>query len=136
MNFASSVPALRSVLLDTSDEVIVRHECGEALGAIGSLDAQEALKQGSMDEHIEIRETCELALEQLAWKNGGATEDDSKLDENPYLSHDPAPAEVKTKTIEELRAQLLDTSLSLFVRYRAMFSLRNRGTKEAIKVRK
>lgn len=59
----------------------------------------------------------------------------SLLDASPYGSVDPTPAEVKTKTVSELRAQLLDTSLPLFDRYRAMFSLRNRGTSECALVR-
>lgn len=44
---------------------------------------------------------------------------------------DPAPAEKQTASVAELRAQLLDGSRPLFDRYRAMFSLRNRGGEEA-----
>lgn len=45
---------------------------------------------------------------------------------------DPAPADRNDLTIEALRDRLLDTSLELFTRYRAMFSLRNRNTLEAV----
>lgn len=52
-------------------------------------------------------------------------------DENPYSSVDPAPPAPR-KSVPELREQLLDESLSLFDRYRAMFTLRNLGTEEAV----
>jgi deoxyhypusine monooxygenase len=134
MNFPSSIPALSQVLLDKSDECIVRHEAGEALGAIGHPDALEALEACAGDENVEIRETVELSLALIKWKREKEAGEVSSLDENPYYSHDPAPAEAKTKTVEQLRDQLLDASLPMFDRYRAMFSLRNRGTKDAIKV--
>lgn len=54
------------------------------------------------------------------------------LDRSPYLSVDPAPADRNDLSIEALRDRLLDTSLELFTRYRAMFSLRNRNTLEAV----
>lgn len=54
-----------------------------------------------------------------------------RTDENPYSSVDPAPPAPR-KSVPELRAQLLDESLSLFDRYRAMFALRNLGTEEAV----
>ncbi|RHY19053.1 hypothetical protein DYB25_008539, partial [Aphanomyces astaci] len=44
---------------------------------------------------------------------------------------DPAPAMPKSKSTDELQAILLDTSRSMFDRYRAMFSLRNRNTEDA-----
>ena len=137
MNLPSSVPTLARVLLDDTDEIIVRHECGEALGAIGSIDALPALEAAAKDPNVEIRETCSLAVALLQWRHSAAAAEELAvgLDENPYLSHDPAPADVKTKTVADLRAQLLDAALPMFTRYRAMFSLRNRGSKEAIKVR-
>jgi len=35
-------------------------------------------------------------------------------------------------TTEQLKAQLLDTSLSLYTRYKAMFALRNRGDEASV----
>lgn len=54
--------------------------------------------------------------------------EDSK---NPYLSVDPSPP-AETKDVQQLRTTLMDQKESLFARYRAMFSLRNLGTEEAI----
>lgn len=45
---------------------------------------------------------------------------------------DPAPADRKELSTQELKQRLLDPSLPLFARYRAMFSLRNRNTEEAV----
>lgn len=52
------------------------------------------------------------------------------MDKNPYCSVDPAPPAAR-KSVSELRRVLLDQSLPLFERYRAMFALRNLGSKEA-----
>lgn len=57
--------------------------------------------------------------------------DDGHTDKNPYCSVDPAPPAVR-KSVPELRSILLDESLPLFERYRAMFALRNLGNKEAV----
>lgn len=60
-----------------------------------------------------------------------------------YTSIDPAPPtsgllkgakpeDRSEATVKRLQAQLLDTKLSLFERYRAMFALRNIGTPAAV----
>lgn len=46
---------------------------------------------------------------------------------------DPAPLAPET-TVPELEARLFDTSLTMFQRYRALFSLRHIGGEEAIRV--
>lgn len=56
---------------------------------------------------------------------------DGHADKNPYCSVDPAPPAAR-KSVPELRSALLDESLPLFDRYRAMFALRNLGTEEAV----
>lgn len=56
---------------------------------------------------------------------------DGHTDKNPYCSVDPAPPAAR-KSVPELRSALLDESLPLFDRYRAMFALRNLGTEEAV----
>lgn len=56
------------------------------------------------------------------------------LSDNPYASVDPTPPadERAQPSLEQLRAALLDDSLPLFQRYRAMFSLRNRGDADSV----
>lgn len=124
-----AIPVLEDVLKDTSQEPMVRHEAGEALGAIGNPKVLDLLKQYSKDPVIEVAETCQLAVKRLEWLISGGTEEGG--DGNPYCSVDPAPP-APTKSVPELRTQLLDECLPLFERYRAMFALRNLGTEEAV----
>lgn len=51
--------------------------------------------------------------------------------QNPYLSVDPSPPAAETN-VPQLKETLMNQNESLFARYRAMFSLRNLGTEEAI----
>ena len=68
----------------------------------------------------------------MEWEQSKESEDEkSKLSSNPYASVDPAPPALERDT-SVLRKNLLDESISLFERYRAMFALRNKGDKESI----
>ena len=123
-----ALPALMSILADLKQEAMVRHEAGEALGAIGDPRAGEILEKYSTDATPEVSETCQIALDRLKWledRDGGTF-----VDSNPYFSVDPAPP-VTSGNILEWEEQLTDHSLSLFNRYRALFALRNHGSKEA-----
>lgn len=73
-----------------------------------------------------------MAVRRLEWlQSGGESElEDGGTDKNPYCSVDPAPP-AQRRDVSELRSALLDESLPLFERYRAMFALRNLGTEEA-----
>lgn len=57
-------------------------------------------------------------------------------DASQYHSVDPAPAPVswKARPTSDLRATLLDASLPLFDRYKAMFALRNRCDEASVLV--
>lgn len=128
-----AIPALTAVLKDTRQEPMVRHEAGEALGAIGDPEVLDLLKEYSQDPVIEVAETCQLAVRRLEWlQTGGEKQlDDGSTDKNPYCSVDPAPPAVR-RSVSELRSILLDEKLPLFERYRAMFALRNLGDEEAV----
>jgi len=120
-----ALPILTSVLADTQgQEPIVRHEAAEALAAIGGEEALSWVTKYSQDSVQEVRETCELALAKLALCEGDT-------EENVWGSHDPAPPS-KEKDPVKLRSILLNESLPLFDRYRAMFSLRNIGDEQSI----
>ncbi|XP_023502183.2 deoxyhypusine hydroxylase isoform X2 [Equus caballus] len=122
-----AVPVLVDVLRDTRQEPMVRHEAGEALGAIGSPEVLEVLKEFEADPVVEVAETCQLAVRRLEWlqQRGGAP-----APEGPYLSVDPAPP-AEERDVGRLRAALLDEARPLFDRYRAMFALRDTGGEEA-----
>lgn len=126
-----AIPTLTAVLRDTRQEPMVRHEAGEALGAIGDSVVLDLLKEYSQDPVIEVAETCQLAVRRLEWLQSEGEKQLEDADKNPYCSVDPAPPAVR-KDVSELRNALLDESLPLFERYRAMFALRNLGTEEAV----
>jgi len=50
-----------------------------------------------------------------------------------FDSVDPAPP-YTSLTVEELKPKLLDTSLPMFERYRALFALREKCSSEAVEV--
>lgn len=139
------VATLSAVLDDASDHPMVRHEAGEALGAIATPECLAPLEAHVDDPVREVAETCRLALERLRYyaqqeeqakrKEAGEGEGPSAASEEEarrYLSVDPAPAASRSTPTSALRALLLDESAPIFERYRAMFGLRDRGGPEAV----
>nr|NVI76104.1 nero [Cucujiformia] len=124
-----AVDILISTLENKNQEPMVRHEAAEALGAIGSEKAIPYLQKYQQDPVIEVSETCLLALERIKWLK--ESEDTAVLPKNPYTSVDPAPPAQATD-VKILRSTLINEEMSLFERYRAMFALRNIGSKEAV----
>ncbi len=89
----------------------------------------------SADARPEVAETCAVAARRVRWVLEQATPDAAKKDEhNPYHSVDPAPAArvITAAEVPALAAQLVDAALPLFDRYKAMFSLRNAGSRAAV----
>lgn len=126
-----AIPYLIRVLKDKKQEAMVRHEAGEALGAIGSPEVLNVLREYASDPQIEVAETCQLALQRIEWFNEKSSEESKNLSTNPYKSIDPAPPS-QTEDTETLKNILLDESRPLFERYRAMFALRNKGEKDSV----
>jgi len=125
----TAIPILVRVLQDKSREAIVRHEAAEALGAIGTEEVVPILEEYATDPVPEVSETCQLAVDRLAWLADGGASKPSSI----YNSVDPAPP-MDEDNLDKLKTVLLDESLPMFQRYRAMFSLRNKGDDESIKV--
>ncbi|MCP9260276.1 Dohh protein [Dirofilaria immitis] len=111
----TAIPILEAVLKDENQEIIVRHEAGEALGAIGSCSSTAVLEKYVNDEAQALAETCSLALRRIRW-----------------LQENPTPASAETN-IDKLSLILTDTAKPLWERYQALFSLRNINTDESIK---
>ena len=130
---SESVHLLETVLSDVSRETIVRHEAGEALGAIGHENSLPLLtKLAKEDLSPEVKDTCELAVARMEWLHSGQAEKEKdRLSLNPYNSVDPAPPSLESDN-SILMDLLLDEKLELFERYRAMFALRNKGDSESI----
>lgn len=121
---------------------MVRHEAAEAIGAISQLESLPLLEEYMKreGENRSVKETCEIAVDKIKWDHGeGQKFREVAQKEGAYFtSEDPAPpleppsssAASKSKhasneEIESLRLTLIDLSLPLFTRYRAMFALRN-----------
>jgi len=116
-----AVPHLQEIVANEGEEVIVRHEAAEALGAIGCESSLPLLRR--MCEHSDqtIRETAQLAVENITLKKPQPDSQFQSIDPAPPL--DPA----NNTSTSDLQARLLDESSPLFSRYRAMFTLRNRA---------
>lgn len=105
-----------------------RHEAAEALGALGDQTSLPLLRECRDDKSEEevVRETCEIAIERLEWESSEAGKKE-KLKQSDFTSIDPAPPSAldEKPDIVELQRKLMDSSLPLFKRYRAMFTLRD-----------
>ncbi len=64
-----AVPFLTAVLEKPDEHVMVRHECAEALGAIGQKSSIPVLERFRNDPNPEVAESCEVALDLIAWVN-------------------------------------------------------------------
>ncbi|CAK4030401.1 deoxyhypusine hydroxylase [Lecanosticta acicola] len=124
-----AIPFLRDVIEDRQEDAMCRHEAAEAIGALGHQGSLELLKQRRDDKGEEevVRETCDIAIERIEWEHSPAGKAE-KLKQSDFASIDPAPPmpeESEKASIVDLERTLLDTSLPLFKRYRAMFALRD-----------
>jgi deoxyhypusine monooxygenase len=115
-------------LQNPDENTIIRHEAAEAIGAMGDANSLEILSTFAKCEEPIIAETCEIAKGRIEWMQ----EHDS-LPKKLSAAIDPVPAfDVGTFTDTELIAMMGDSSSSLFTRYRALFSLRDSKSAEAI----
>ncbi|CAM0137001.1 deoxyhypusine hydroxylase [Umbelopsis sp. WA50703] len=128
----TSIPILNEVLADTKEHEMVRHEAAEALGALGQLDSLPILEQYLHDPSTAVAETCELSIAKIKYDNDPKNKEEREKNHSAYSSIDPAPPSVNTQSIPELEAELTNTKLPLFERYRAMFALRDIGNTEAV----
>lgn len=134
MQDVAALPTLSAILEDDADDVLVRHESAEAIGAIGSAEYIPILTKYVNCEHPEIAETCQIAIDLIQWKSAEEERlrQEADTEKSLYLSHDPAPPIAgSNNSVGDLQKELMDTTKSLFLRYRAMFSLRNLNNDES-----
>ena len=105
-----AIPILTQVLSDPAREPIVRHEAAEALAAIGGEEVEATMRKYSEDEVVEVRETCQLALDMINFRKNN-----KKVASNEFGSVDPAPPS-EEKCVDNLKQILMDSKLSLFER--------------------
>ena len=127
---SAAIESLARVLGDAEDDSIVRHECAEAIGAIGDWEKSIDIISSFCDDPApEVAETCAIALERLLFVK---SQGDNAAPDASFDTTDPAPAFNEELSASQLGDILCDTSKALFVRYRAMFSLRNMQTEASV----
>lgn len=133
MQDVCAVPLLTGCLLDPSAHPIVRHECAEALANIDADESLPVLESLVNDQCREVADTAIIAVEKMRSVRTAVTSIEERGDAplSKYASVDPAPP-LPSTDIPYLLSILSNPSLSLYQRYRAMFSLRNIGSPEAI----
>ncbi|KAG9010826.1 deoxyhypusine hydroxylase [Tulasnella sp. JGI-2019a] len=160
INDPSGIPILSATLADKKEDPMVRHEAAEALGAISDYDSLPLLRRYLEDPERVVRETCDIAIAKIQWdqspegcaERARQEEEKREAERNgtlrQFTSIDPAPPSLSSdpssghsgllrgsksaSDVPHLRDRLLDTTLPLFERYRAMFALRNIGSPAAI----
>lgn len=123
----AAINPLRDVLSDLNEDPMCRHEAAEALGALGNAGNLELLKyfRDRDGEEVVVTETCEIAIDRIEWENSQERQRE-RLRQSDFSSIDPAPPLPESeKNVEELGRTLMDTTQPLFMRYRAMFALRD-----------
>ncbi|KAL1893201.1 deoxyhypusine hydroxylase [Sporothrix stenoceras] len=132
-NISAAAPPLRDVLADVDEDAMCRHEAAEALGALGDAADLELLRhyRDRDGEEVVVRETCEIAIDRIEWANSTQRAQET-LRPSDFASVDPAPPMAQNaidneaaQTVDVLEKDLMDTTLPLFRRYRAMFALRD-----------
>ena len=151
MQSKKATSALISVLKNECEHGMTRHECAEALGAIGDDSAVDVLREMHEDETQcrEVRETASLALRRIEHVTkkkksaaivgarvgskkettavGIAEKEDDDDDVRRAYSVDPVPAMDASVETNTLAAIILDDTADIWERYGAMFALRNRA---------
>jgi len=129
-----AVESLIALLKNNSEHPMVRHEAGEALGAIGTDICRAPLKEHCDDSCREVAETCQLAVQRMEQMQTASNSQAAGAGlDSPYASVDPTPAAPSCTPVAELRRTLLDENERMFDRYCAMFALRNKGGPDACK---
>jgi deoxyhypusine monooxygenase len=136
-----SCNTLELILDDDHDCIMVRHEAAEALAAIGASRSEIVLQmvlERSRSSIRELHETCQVALDVMEWRASGSNIDTMPAIcacmLSPYSSVDPAPPHPSHSalSVDEIGDILVNDSMPIFERYRAMFSLRNIGDSESV----
>lgn len=135
MQDLSAFPFLKDTLANHSLDPITRHEAGEALAALSTEQALPVLQQFLEDESVEVRDTCQISVDRILWRQQHPDLTATEKSASNFHSVDPAPGHMpglKDAPPQQLGDLLCDASRSLFDRYTAMFSLRNQNTEEAV----
>nr|CAH8870618.1 unnamed protein product [Trichobilharzia regenti] len=140
-----AIPYLLQAIRNEKHVTLIRHEAAEALAALTGFDGadivevEKALKEFANSNITELAETCQVGLCRIEWiksrkekqqNESSPPTDDLALQFFPNTV-DPAHSfsSDHSYTDEQLRDLLMDPTQTLFTRYRAMFTLRDRVLK-------
>lgn len=133
---ADSTVILTKYLTDSNRSV--RETCEIALAKIQWDNSEEgrqhvASRECSDKKYVALHPLARISVTQAHITSCRTyTSIDPAPPSSKLLSGQPKPDDISDSAIASLRTTLLDTSVSLFERYRAMFALRNIGTAEAV----
>lgn len=68
MQHTASVPSLITVLSNTSELSMVRHEAAEALGSIATPECFPILEKFSRDDDVTVRDSCIVGLDMYEYE--------------------------------------------------------------------
>lgn len=122
MQFQETKDFLIKVLEDESQDVVVRHEAGEALGNFRDKNLIHILEKYVGSPYKPLSETCYVAMKKLQ---------DSGDEPSPFGSFDPA---YPIDSFEEASRIFINRNADLYDRYKAMFTLRNSNTTKAVEI--
>ena len=134
------IQAFLEQVLDGDHPKIVLHEAVEALGNINSENTLKLLKRFENEQSEILYETCFLTIKLVEWREStdNGKSEGLNLSKLKFTTNDPAPPfnyirEPKYKDIDYLQSIILDNvNFNLFDRYRALFTLRELNTEEAV----
>jgi deoxyhypusine monooxygenase len=135
MQDLSALPFLTETLGNKKLDPITRHEAGEALAALSTEQALPILQLYLNDECVEVRDTCQISVDRIFWRQQNPTLAATEKSASNFHSVDPAPGHMpllKDAPPEQLGDLLCNPEKSLFERYTAMFSLRNQNSEESV----
>ncbi|CAI2733317.1 unnamed protein product [Schistosoma spindalis] len=138
-----AVPYLLQALHNDKHVTLIRHEAAEALAALSGCDGadieviENALKEYVNSNIIELAETCQVGINRIEWIKSKNTIQHTESQLSSYNdlalklfpnTIDPAYSFTNDQqyTNEQLHDLLMDPKQNLFLRYRAMFTLRDR----------
>jgi len=122
-------PILQRILATSNEHSMVRHEAAEAIGALAVPKSMDVLRDYINDQAQEVAETCQLAVARVDWVANNSTQEIKG--NSAFLSVDPAPP-LPAAPVDSLKSIFLDHTEHIFMRYRAMFALRDAGTDESV----
>ncbi|KFD52828.1 hypothetical protein M513_06319, partial [Trichuris suis] len=114
--------ALIEVLSDENQAAIVRHEAAEAIGAIGDPVGSKVLEKYLRSPIPELAETCELAVQRIAWFNDADRNEDCFLQDRKN-----APSQYTQNPLENWLIDLATGVNNFLLLCLTPFSLKHTG---------